>query len=182
MGEGFSNGDVQQAMGMLQMVVERRAAFYEAFLAQTGLLPAQAEMCYGEVNHRDGEKIRKEFKVWFRPKEEAAELEALRIFFGHVAKAVTLPPLVTVKCDITPEDIEKLKQAVAEAQRGSRLLPISSDNFHICDVVPTSVKQMVKDLSDRFPALRALLPVEVPQTEPAAIQNEAPGYIRDPDL
>lgn len=66
---------------MAEKANEAREKFAMAFLAETGLMPSQAEMHYGQ--RRVGDQV--VFRVWFVAKDEAEELSRLRELCAKVA-------------------------------------------------------------------------------------------------
>jgi len=82
MGSQFTPQEVDVALRMSQIVESAKQNYARAFLEQTGLTPDQVVMCYGE-RMVEGKRL---FQVWFVPKEENLELQALREFFKTLDK------------------------------------------------------------------------------------------------
>jgi len=82
MGSQFTPQNVAVALRMSQIVESAKQNYARAFLEQTGLRPDQVVMCYGE-RVVEGKRL---FQVWFVPKEENLELQALREFFRGLDK------------------------------------------------------------------------------------------------
>ena len=78
---------VRNAVRMANVAAEAREQFCAAFLAQTGLMPDQATMCYGK-KMVGNDMV---FQVWFEPNELRAELKALRDLAVNVAKGEADP-------------------------------------------------------------------------------------------
>lgn len=75
------------AAALLRLTHQAKENFAQAFIAETGLLPSEAEMHYGPKVNETGHM---EFRVWFTRKEEAEELRMLRALQDDMLKGDTL--------------------------------------------------------------------------------------------
>jgi hypothetical protein len=82
MGSSIDGTALRNALAMHQAANTARDQFLEAFMAQTGLTPDQATLCYG--TRMEGEN--KVFRVYYIKNEVMDELQQLRDLAVKVSK------------------------------------------------------------------------------------------------
>lgn len=110
---------VAEMQQMHQNAAQSREGYRQAFIAQTGLMPNQVAMLYGEELVEEGGHILKRFKVRYVPHDIADELRELesqieQLTLKNCAMQMVIAPL-SVKAGISDEAvIELLKAAEGE--------------------------------------------------------------------